>query len=481
MRFRFPPAGGVPLIETVAAVTLPLPENTWSSQLVGFSAQSRIQPKGRACTWHVEYGATTSYGSSTTPRALPGKLTAIYRESWADDMNGWRGGLDGLQLTHQASETNFVRANFTGATIDQNHLDGIGFNMLGPYLYCGRYVPAQGRVVLGGGLPDLRGATVARRVRGNSIVSHGCTFCPWIQGQLDKSLVFPPADYADQKTPNWANTANSLNATLALGSWQDVTVTMRNRHADWTFASHQTGDGKTEYVYGELDAMLRAVDINLFVAMAINVDFGDPPTGTIDVDNFVLTYRNHSVCASSNGGTLVSDPGGDDASVLADGDRTGTAWTGPLGDFVYQFADPITLDSVTVVNNEASPSEDVEVLVSADGSSWTSLGTKTLSAAHADGPNHNQAHWDADDGTNWEPVHGTPVSFLKVSILSKYGASAGLCTIEAHGSGATEQTEDDWYDVNQDIAAASGTWHYRIVATTEIGTTYGPDQTVVVP
>ncbi len=126
----------LPQVETAAAVTLPVPQATEDDPLpmVGASINGRVHPGGRPCTWHVEYGATTGYGSSTAPRSLPGKLTAHYLESFAGGAHGFRGGLDALQLSYQSTEGGFIRKAAEGAEgIDDNHASGIGLLQLPVY------------------------------------------------------------------------------------------------------------------------------------------------------------------------------------------------------------------------------------------------------------------------------------------------------------------------------------------------------------
>lgn len=465
---------------------LPLPENTWPGAPKGFSANARIQPHERPCTWHVEYGATTAYGSTTTPRALPGKLTAVMYELWEEGVNGWTAGLDVSQLAHITDgHDSFVRATPSG--LDDNHLDGVDYVLLGPFAYIGRTPGYAARMQLGGGTPDLRGARIQMRVRGNSFVANGSNVCPWIQYDLDQDIVSP--DPAVVGRPNWACTSASLNSALATGDWEDIVLTLRNSVHAWTFGSHQTGDGRTEYVYGELDAGLARVNVDAFIAMWTFVTNGNEPTGTADFDNLIFRYRNHSLCADSNGGRLVSSPRGTvPATVLTDGWRHGPGHTWQSAEaptvpqeFVYAFKNPVSIFSVTICNDPVNPSKGVEVLVSSDGTTWKSLGTKVLPQTHASGPNFLFQHWSAISGSDYGPLHTGTVSWLKVRVLTAYGATWGLGSIEAHGTGATEETDDDWYDVNQDVNVGTGTFHYRVVTVTDGGTVYGPDQTVTVP
>ncbi len=479
----------LPQIETAAAVTLPVPQATEDDPMVGASINGRVHPGGRPCTWHVEYGATSSYGSSTTPRDLPGKLTAHYLESFTGGAHGYRGGLDTLQLSYQSSEGGFIRKAAEGAEgIDDNHASGIGLLQLPVYFYCGWFVNGSPQY-LGGGLPDFRGAQFSMRLRGNSFAAHGALLSTWVQlaRYPDQTIPF------DRAIANWANTGNNHAAAAELGGWQTLTWTLRNRMADWTYGGRFDAQD-SHYWYKELDASLAAINIDIFPVQLIDVDADALPTGTLDFDDLEITYRNANLLAHSNGGRLISEPaGGTSATLLVDGWRNGPdhEWesaanpVGPL-EFEWLFPDPITLYTVMLHNSTTFPSQTVRVLVSSNnGATYTSLGDRTLPQTSADGPNFlfdRQVATDDPDHGKFKPLHTAPINRLKVRISAGYQSEAwGLGTVEVFGTGALIETDDDWYDVNQDIELTPGTYHYRIVATTADGSAYGTDHTVVVP
>lgn len=496
MRFRFPRVTATLRSSTEVATVLPVPTADGLPAVVGFSANARVHPRGASCTWRVEYGPTTSYGTSTSERALPGKLSAHYVEDFAAGTNGWLAGIGRAQLAYAATggPTNGPRVRYTddlGAGDDTNHIDGIGIVHLGAYFYCGNYAPGDvPRALLGGGNPDLRGATMSMYMRGVSWVSNGTRVASWVQAERDPSIVTLPPD--DIRRPNWAWTGADHTSRLASGNWELVEWTMRNRTQDWTFGG--CNDGRMVYDYGELESLLSKVCTDFFPVMILDVNQSAEPTGAIDYAQYHLTYRNHSVCATSNGGTLVSSPaGGTGASLLTDGYRNGVGheWESaatPVGnhDFKYSFAAPITLFAITVHNSTAYPSNGVEFAVSTDDVTYTTLLTTTLPQTHASGPNfvfaHHEAYTFPGGVATWSPIHPTPVSFLRVRVTSGYQATRwGLGAIEAFGTGAVEQTENDWHDVNRDVVVAPGTYHYRVVATTPTRVAYGPNQTIVVP
>jgi hypothetical protein len=477
------------------AKTLPDPMATETDIVVrGFAVNARFNPGGLPATWHIEYGATAAYGSSTTPRKLPGKLTAHYRETWgAGSLAGFNGSINRNRLTWEGGFVRYTAEGNSGGD-DPNHVSGIGWIQLPLYFYCGSYDPLDAPMArLGGGDPDFRGARQSMRVRGNAWVKAGTRLCTWIQVDRDTTRTYPVGGIIDR--PNWCHTAKDLTETVEAGDWRVVGWTLHNRTSEWTYGGRNDEHPAQRYWYGELDKSLSNVNLDIFPLQNIDIRWAvEYPSGSIDFDWWQIDYRQHNLCAASNGGTLISQPaGGTGAEYLADGWRNEAAggpgdWlsaanpTSPQ-DFVFAFADPVEIKKFMVHNSLAYPSRDIEVAVSADGGdTWTTIRTGTLPQSSEHGPNF--AHYYAeqkDIATVFIPLHAGTVNRLRVRVTSGYGEERwGLGEIEAFGTGATEQTEDGWYDLNQDIEVAAGTYHYRAVMTTSEGVTYGPDQVVVV-
>ncbi len=486
-------------IEVGEPVRLPVDTADNLPPTVGFTANARIQPHGEPATWWIEYGPDETYGSVSEPRALPGRLDAHFAEDWRDGTRQWAAGMSGVQLAHHErggpDGGPFLRyTDDQGAGNDTNHLDGIGVIHLGPYAYLGNYTQAYPTLplYLGGGFPDFRGATISVALRGVDWKPHGTEIGTWIQAYRDPTVVDEIPKYL--RYPNWAFTGDPQTAHLASGEWEDAEWVLRNRTDDWTFAG--ANGGRLLYDYGELDTILRGVNVDFFLLQILYVDLFEQPRGSIDVADLEIAFRQHSVCAASNGGRLVRAPeGGTGAELLTDGWRNGPEreWqsernpTGPQT-FVYAFEDPITLTSFTIHNAVRNPSERVVVEVSEDGGeTWTTIRRATLPESSPDGPNFLFFHgwrWALDDEgvAIWAPLHPNPIDRLRVSVLSGYRDERwGLGEIEAFGTGATERTDDDWYDMTQDVLVGSGTWHFRAVASTATETVYGRDQVVHVP
>lgn len=486
-----------PELEAGRTVTLPVPTAEGLPVVTGFTVNARIHGHGQPCTWQVDHGPTRALGTSTVPRALPPALGAWLREDWTEGTNAWLAGIGGAQLSHHPSGGPdggpFVRYTDDGtAGNDTNHLDGIGIIHLGLYGYSGHYddggVPA---LYMGGGFPDLRGARFTMDLRGVDWVANGTTLGTWIQGYRDVRVTEVVPE--DSRYPNWAWTAGGLTEHLASGEWERAEWTLRSRSDDWTFAG--ANGGRLLYDYGELDSLLSHVNVDLFPIQILGVDLSRPPAGGIDYDALTIQYRQHSLTAPGNGGSLISEPaGGAGAALLTDGWRNGEGhewWSDvePEGDqaFVYAFADPIMLFSLTIHNSVAWPSDRVDLEVSPDGgSNWERVGGGSLPMRSSDGPNllflHESA-WRKVAGVNhWSPLFSEPVDRLRVTVRSGHQAERwGLGEIEAFGTGATKQTEDDWTDVHQDIRVAPGTWYHRSIVRCTGGEVRGEIAEVVVP
>jgi hypothetical protein len=185
----------------------------------------------------------------------------------------------------------------------------------------------------------------------------------------------------------------------------------------------------------------------------------------------------------NNGGKLLRAPKSThNPATLTDGWRNGPGrtWrssanpTGPL-DFVYSFARPVTVRSVQLHQEPSWPAKDVEVLVSADDRTYTSL--CKLELPQKGKPNANFA-FAMKTGLS------ARAGYLKVRVTSGYRKQHwGLGEIEVFGSGATMQPEDEVTPINLDVTGlkAGTTYHYRLVASNSAGTSHGKDRTFTVP
>lgn len=476
------PAGTDPVIDTRPAIALPVVTETAPGAARGMAIVTRIHPRGLACTWAVQYGPTVAYGTTTAARSLPPKLAAHYVEDWDWSVAGYRGGVNGIALSHQAN-AGYIRYQAEDLFADDdNHIDGIGMIRLPLYFYPGAVDPGGGLPMpkLGGGVPDLRGARMRMRMRGWNWLPRGSDLSTWVQVNLNDGGI-------GERRANWANTGNRIGWAAACNNeWQDADWYLRNTPHAWTYAGRKNTEGVQTYFYKELDATLRDVDVDVFPLQNVYIQTADAtvrPTGRLEFDRLHITYRQHSLCYAGNGGTLTSSPaGGSGAEFLTDGYRNGPGreWisvanpTNPQ-DFVFTFATPVVVQRVMIHNATTNPSRAVVVAVSNNlAGPWTDVAAGDLPQTSVHGPNFLYLLASTFNASAW--------SHMRVRVTSGWQAGEWrLGEIEAFGTGAVQTTDADWYDVNQDIAVAAGTWNFRVAVTSSLGTVYGPNQTIVVP
>ena len=442
-----------------------------------------IHPHGEPTTYYFEYGPSKDYGFRTAERSLPPRLAAYYHESWDDGMGGWDSWLNPSLSTSGGPSGGYVRLAEPSKN-DHNHDDGIGTLHLTKYLWCGRCLDPDRDPgpCLAAGDPDLRDAKVTVWVRGNDWKPNGSELLWWSQAYVNVEMVDDPG----WRASNWAYTGFLLTDFLMDGEWHKVDYRLRNDTSEWSFGGNnptQQGGVARRYDYGSIDRVQGHLNDDFFHLTAF-IDVENPPSGSIDFDEFLLVYRNESLVFPDNGGRLVSWPAdsADDPATLTDGWRHGSGrmWKSSADpeapqEFVYAFDRPVTIDAVQLHQNPEWPGKEVEILVSEDGETYTSILKQTL-PLEGD-PNANFA-FTLDKGLAARAGH------LKARLLSGYeDRHWGLGEIEVYGSGAVVRTDDDLYNVNTDIEhlTPGTTYHYRLVATNGAATTYGPGRTHTLP
>ncbi len=446
------------------------------------TANGRIQPHGLPTVYWFEYGLTTDYGQATGRQPLPPKLAAFYHESWDAGPAGWLGGMSGKDLVHQAAggvSGGYVRYSEPSGD-DPNHVDGIGTLHLTSYFYPGPHPSETGfQGWWGGGDPDLRDAKVSLSVRGIQFVPNGTEFVWWTQSDNDIALQLTP----NWRRANWAYTGFSLTDALKSGKWEQVNYRLTNDSHAWTYGGHNVAQSRPNYAYDSINNSLGHLTCDFFHLLT----FVNPlkrPSGSIDIDEFTVAYRNYSLIHPANGGKVAASPpeGLDDPARLTDGWRHGKdrMWRSAKDpkspqEFVYQLSGPATIKTVQLHQHSEWPSKDIEVSTSEDGQTWTPLVTKSLAKDSTGGPNFA---FLLERGLN------RTATSVKVKVLSGYRPEHwGLGELEIFGSGGVRSTDDDWYHVNLDLAELKPgeTYHYRLVAENAAGKVLGPDAAFKVP
>lgn len=478
--------GIVTNVSVLAADQKPATVETGSVTLLGrtgLTLNGRIHPHGLPTKYHFEYRRDPQYGHKTAEQDLPPQLAAFYHETWDEGVNGWSSRQELEHLDEGGVSGGFVRY-VSPSRDDHNHEEGVNTNHLVEFMYPGGVSQPTARpsAFFSAGDPDLRDARVQIWVRGNQWDPKGSELTWWSQSQINIDInpdehTFHP----DYRQSNWAYTGHNLTDLLLTGKWEKADYRLINDSNYWTYGGHNPWE--VRYQYWQIDEVQRHQNMNFF-NMLIFIDKDNPPTGSIDFDEFELAYRNYSLLFPPNGGKLISAPDspGEDPATLTDGWRHGDGkmWrsaanpTAPQ-EFTYSFDNPVTIKSVQIHQHPKWPSKEIEVLVSEDGKDWKRLFKKDMPKDSYAGPNY---------AFLLERGLSAAARQAKVRILSGYQSDHwGLGEIEMFGSGAVMQTDDDWYHVNRDITDLQPceTYYYRLVATNAAGTTLGEERSFTMP
>jgi len=437
-----------------------------------------VNPHAVATHYYFEYGTSAAYGKRTPVRELPSRLAAYFYESWDEGPGGWTTWGVKQSLHRDGGHSNgFLRISEPSTLNDYNHRMA-GILHLAKFFYSG---PVYKSAYLGGGDPDFRDARVRLWVRGNDWKPNGSELIWWTQSQ---SNIEAGNQRGVFRRANWGYTGFTLTAHLRDGNWNRVEYRLRNDTTQWTYGGSNLGsDGRKYYSYWSIDQALGHLNCNFFHLLAF-VDPHNPPTGSIDFDEFELAYRNESLVFPSNGGKLIDWPRYSkvDPATLTDGwrhgeDRMWKSQENPADpqEFTYTFESEVTIDTVQLHQNPEWPGKDVEVLVSADGKSYQSILKRPFPEKSNSGPNFD---FVVEQGL------ASKARYLRVRLSSGYQRRYwGLGEIEIFGSGATMVPDDDDYYVNTDLydVKPGETCHYRLVATNSRGSGYGEDRTFTLP
>lgn len=436
--------------------------NPTSLGLNGVSVNGKIQPHTKPTQYYFEYGKTNKYGNKTNTKNLGPTLTGHYKETWDKSLSGWDGGFGGDLKYHIENNNGFVRFSEPSAN-DGNHLSGIGYVHLAQYFYNGIYYDLP-TPALGGGNNDLRDAKITISVRGNDWKSNGSELGWWSQVDIYKNQ-----EGYDAGAANWAFVGHYLTDLLKSGKWETEEYRLYNDTNLWNHAGSNGIYGwKPRELYKKyypLNDVLEYSNIDVF-HMLTNINIYQNPEGTIDFDNFEITYRNNSVLTENNGGKLISYPT-DSKNIIAlnDGWITGRdkSWVSSINpqgyqEFIYQLKNPIKLNKIIVRQNIEYPSKDIDVYCF-DGE-WKFIQSLILEKENILGANFTYSVSDTKE-------LNLIINKIKIVIKSGYNNERwGLSEIEAYGDGAEFNTDDDWYCLTDDIndLEPDTNYHIRLVA-----------------
>ncbi|MCC7423315.1 MAG: discoidin domain-containing protein [Planctomycetaceae bacterium] len=470
---------------SVAAENPAIEAETRGATLLGLNSLSvngKVHPHARPTSYYFEYGPTTAYGAKTAPREVPPIRGAYYHETWDEGWNGWRSW--DARLLH-FKEGGAARGHIRYESLsrdDHNHDDGIGTVHLAKYMYPGRFNPIPG-AYLGAGDPDFRDAIIRVAVRGIDWKPNGTELMWWSQCQ--SNIEINPNDQTlgpNYKHPNWCYTGHALTPLLKTGKWERAEYRLLNDTTQWSYCGNNKGEPRYD-AYWPIDSVQRHLNLDFF-HMVCFVNPANRPTGAIDFDEFEVFYRNYSLVYPAHGARLIQSPSGskEDPALLTDGWRHGAGhvWksapspSAPL-EFTYEFARPVTIDTVQIHQHPEWPAKAVEVLVSEDGKEWKPLAKGEIPATTESGPNY---------AFLLQRGFHAVARQARVRVLSGYKPEHwGLGEIEIFGQGARYATDDDWFHVTLDLPNLNpgDTVHYRLVAKNDAGTVTGTGQQFQIP
>ena len=449
--------------------------------MTGFTVNGRVHPRGQYTHCWFEYGTDSTFGQRTKPEPLPARRAAYYAESWDEGCNGWKGDF-GCQEEHRTDggpSEGYLRVTEQPVLSDFNH-DASGVLHLMTGLHTGP-INKDEAVDLGGGDGDLRNARVSLYLRGHDWQPNGSEFGFWLQCQSNIELGHDPG----WRRANYSYCSHPLTEYLLDGEWHRVELDLINDSTLWTYGGNnsiQQGPNAVRYAYWPIDQCLSHANVNLlFLSTFVNPE--NPPTGSVDFDELEIAYCNRSLVYPGNGGERISWPDSpEDTSALTDGWRAGEGRTwrsaaDPVDaqEFVYRFDNDVVLDTVQLHQHPEWPAKDVDVLVSDDGERFRKVLELTLDEYDSENP-----------GTTFGLARGLEAQgcFVKIRILSGYrDRHWGLGEIEIFGSGVDLPHDEVEQHVSTDIVdlTPGKTYHYRVVAESDAGRSYGEGRIFTTP
>lgn len=453
---------------------------TKSGFAAGMTLNGRILPGDLPTSYYFQYSSDQSFGMSTATSLVGPERTARYSEQFDLDAGGF------LMIPNQPAYFT-PQDGVSGGCIapvtypeflDPNHQSGTGFLYLTIFNYSWFANPAYGNHAIGGDYPDLRDAKMELSVRTKDFKANGARLHLWAQSQLEES-------YNNWHRSNWVQTAESLLPdSLIDNTWQQISFSIANNANNWSYAGNDMSQTRAaRYQYWPLDSVLSTRMLDFIFALT-PIDSANPPHGTIAFDDFQMTYRNHSLLSSGNGGRLTVWPDGSfaDPYVLTDGDRNAeNAWgiTHPIDSSVtveYTIDPQSSFDLVQIAQHPIWPAAAVTIALSQDGIVFDSIGALQLPQPDGGSPNQLIGRFELPSERS-----GKAIRFVIHPVAGSQ--LTGLSEIELFGSVAQPNPGSDTATVNTDISGLTpgAMYYYRLVAVNDSGISYGAADSFIAP
>lgn len=338
---------------------------------------------------------------------------------------------------------------------DRNHLDGVGIIDL----LLGWQTLAQSRGTVDGIAPhknfptlsypgeniDFRDAKITLRYRSKDLDPKDFMPVAWIHGRSG-TAAFPES--FDDLTA-WAYTDNvNLVNFVSDGTWREQSFELSGQSSKWTFSGSNTeemGGGMARYNYAPIQEVQRDnVGGNVCIAFVHGSDL-NTPEGSFDIAHMEMSYRSRSLIGPGQLATLDICP--ETSRIAAARLTDGTigdilsCWfaestSGELIDLVWLLRDSADIESFKIYQSALAPVKELEIAVSADGSTYENVWIGTLSDVPED-----PALWGEfaqANGLAHAVVLKAPISakFVRLRIVSGYSAEyISLDAFEVFGQG----------------------------------------------
>lgn len=224
------------------------------------------------------------------------ELNDYYYQSFDNGTGKWGAYFPSTHFDKGGYRNGFMRYRIPSERI--NSLDpsmvGIGEHpnlgrcLIANYLYT--TPPGFGKIsaFLEEGAPDFRGAKVSVCIRGNNFIPNGAEFFWLSEAQSNIEVL----DNKGWRRTAWIYTDFPLTKYLLDGKWHKVEFQLVNDPCKWMYVGHwpyQDRIGK--YAYWPLEDVLSHHNISFDFILAY-VDKNNLPTGSIDFDEFEISYHN---------------------------------------------------------------------------------------------------------------------------------------------------------------------------------------------
>lgn len=275
---------------------------------------------------------------------LTGCSSHYYHQSFDKGFGMWGNEMGSSRHFKSGGHRNgFVRFSAPGAANDGAHEPNMGIIHIVAGAHTGYPFGVMGII------PDLRDAEVSVYLRGIDFKPNGAKLVWLVQSQEKLFYGFKA---------NWAYTDFPLTDYLLDGKWHKTNFKLVNDESKWTYAGDNPdhyGIDQEAHTYGYLPLNDVLAENNMaFTFILMNVNKDNPPTGSIDFDEFKISFSSQK---GSDVMFIISDsvqPGADWAiSFLEQSIESGYKWPGIYANLAYVYYKQDYLDKAFTALSKA--------------------------------------------------------------------------------------------------------------------------------